>query len=65
MEREHVREVCRDFGDRIIFNQYNADTPEILRKYQIYRGIFINGKEIGWGNGAPKEGIRLAIEKAL
>jgi len=64
-EREHVREVCRDFGDRIIFNQYNADNPEILGKYQIYRGIFINGREIGWGYEAPKEGVYQAIEKAL
>lgn len=65
LEREHVREVCRDFGDRIKFNQYNADNPEILRKHQISRGIFINGKEIGWGYEAPKNGVYQAIEKEL
>lgn len=64
-ERERVREVCSEFGDSIMLNEYDADDPEILRKYQIYRGIFINGKEIGWGNEAPKEGIYEAIEKEL
>lgn len=26
---------------------------------------FVNGKEIGWGYEAPKDGIREAIEKAM
>lgn len=64
-ERERVRAVCQDFGERVILNEYDADDPEVLRKHQIYRGIFINGREIGWGNEAPKVGIAQAIEKAL
>jgi len=64
-ERDRVREVCSEFGDRIVLNQYNADDPEVLRTYQIYRGIFINGREIGWGNDAPKTGIRQAIQDAM
>jgi len=65
IEKERVREVCRALADSVVLNEYNADDPKTLSKYQIYRGIFINGREIGWGNEAPKEGIRQAIEKAL
>ena len=63
IEKERVREVCRGLGDSVVRNEYNADDPETLRKYQIYRGIFINGREVGWGNEAPKAGIRQAIEE--
>ncbi len=38
---------------------------DMLLRYQIPRAIFINGKEIGWGYEAPKEGVRDAITEAL
>lgn len=64
-EAERVRKVCAEFGDKVVLNQYNADDPEILKKYQVYRAIYVNGSEIGWGYEAPWEGIREAISKAL
>nr|MBN2278493.1 GNAT family N-acetyltransferase [candidate division Zixibacteria bacterium] len=64
-EAERVREVAAEFADKVIFNEYSADDPEILRKYQTPRAIFINGKEISWGYEAPREGIREAITEAL
>ena len=64
-EAQRVREVAAEFGDSVIFNEYCADDPDILRQYQIPRGIYINGAQIGWGYEAPKEGIRKAISQAL
>jgi L-amino acid N-acyltransferase YncA len=64
-EAQRVREVAAEFGDAVVLNEYPADDPKILKSYQLPRGIFINGKEIGWGYEAPKDGIRKAISEAL
>jgi len=65
IEAQRVREVAAEFGDSAVLNKYPAEDPRILSRYQNPRGIYINGKEIGWGYEAPKEGIREAIEGAL
>ncbi|HEX7401861.1 MAG TPA: hypothetical protein VF369_06760 [candidate division Zixibacteria bacterium] len=65
IESQRVREVAAEFGDKVVLNEYRADEPEVLKCYQLPRGIFVNGKEIGWGYEAPKDGIREAINKAL
>jgi predicted N-acetyltransferase YhbS len=65
IESQRVREVAVEFGDKVVLNEYRADEPDILRCYQLPRGIFVNGKEISWGYEAPKEGIRETITKAL
>jgi len=65
IEAERVREVCSEFGDRVILNEYQAEDRATLLAHQIPRAIFVNGKEISWGYEAPKEGIRAAINKAL
>jgi len=64
-DREIVRSVCRRFGDQVILNEYNADNPEILRKNQIHRGLFINGREIEWGGRVNKKLIYETIETEL
>ncbi|MFX0097467.1 MAG: GNAT family N-acetyltransferase [Candidatus Hodarchaeota archaeon] len=65
MEAQRVREVVKEFGDKAILNEYPAENRGILLQYQIFRAIFVNGKEIGWGYEAPREGIRKAIKEAL
>jgi len=65
IEAQRVREVAAEFGEPVVVHEYCADKRPILSRYQIPRGIFINGKEIWWGYEAPKEGIREAISKAL
>jgi len=65
IEAQNVRDVVAEFGDRVILQEYDAGDPATVRKYQLERGIYINGREIFWGYEAPKEGIREAIEKAL
>ncbi|MBN2381072.1 GNAT family N-acetyltransferase [candidate division WOR-3 bacterium] len=64
-EAERVRKVCAEFGDKVVLNQYDADDPEILKKYQVWRAIYVNGSEIHWGYEAPWEGIREAINKVM
>ena len=65
IEAERVREVVAEFPDSVVLREYGTDDPATLRCYQTPRAIFINGKPIGWGYEAPKEGIREAISQAL
>jgi GNAT superfamily N-acetyltransferase len=65
VEAQRVRQVAAEFGDRVVLREYCADNPEVLRKYQTPRAIYVNGREIGWGYAAPKDGIRAAIRDAL
>jgi len=65
MEARNVRDVCLEFGDQVVLREFQAEDRSVLIQYQISRGIFINGKEIGWGYEAPKEGLRQAIQQAL
>jgi len=65
IEAQRVREVAVEFGDRVALNEYCADDRAVLSRHQISGGIFINGREIGWGYEAPKDGVREAIVQAL
>jgi GNAT superfamily N-acetyltransferase len=65
IEAQRVREVAAEFGDSVALTEYCADDRPVLLRYQIPRGIFVNGHEIGWGYEAPKDGIREAIAQAL
>ncbi len=65
IERERVREVAAEFGDKVVLNEYDCNNTETIKEYGIFRGIFVNGKEYYWGYDAPREGIREAINKEL
>lgn len=65
IEAQRVREVVAEFGDDVILHEYQAEERDTLMTYQIPRAIYVNGKEIGWGYEAPREGIRSAIAEAL
>ncbi|HHY97157.1 MAG TPA: GNAT family N-acetyltransferase [Firmicutes bacterium] len=65
IEAHRVREVAAEFGDRVVLREFCADDRETLLRYQMDRGIFVQGEEIGWGYEAPREGIREAIVSAL
>ena len=65
IEAQRVREVAGEFGNSVVLNEYCADDREVFVRYQRPRGIFVNGKEIGWGYEAPKDGIREAIAEAI
>jgi len=63
-EAQRVREVAREFGDSVILREYCSDDPGIRSTYGIFRAIFVNGKEVGWGYEAPKDGLRKEIQEA-
>lgn len=65
IEAQRVREVCDEYGDRVLLREYRAENRDVLLQHQIARAIYVNGSEIGWGYEAPKEGIREAINRAL
>ncbi len=65
IEAQRVREVVGELGKPVVLNEYCGDDQAILSSYEKPRGIFINGREIGWGYEAPREGIREAISQAL
>ncbi|MGD9142138.1 MAG: GNAT family N-acetyltransferase [bacterium] len=65
VEAERVREVAGEYGESVIVNEHAADNRETLMRYEIPRAIYVNGKEIGWGYEAPRDGIREAISEAL
>lgn len=65
IEAQRVRDVCAEFGDRVVLNEFCADDRGVLLECGIERGIYVNGDEIGWGYEAPKDGIREAIARAL
>jgi GNAT superfamily N-acetyltransferase len=65
IEAQPVREAAAEFGDAVVLHEYPADDRDVLLKHQTPRAIFVNGREIGWGYEAPKDGIRAAIQEAL
>jgi GNAT superfamily N-acetyltransferase len=65
IEAQRVREVAGEFGDSVALTEYCADDRSILLRYQIPRGIFMNGRELDWGHEAPKDKLREAISQAL
>ena len=64
-EAQRVREVAAEFGDSVELHEYCSDNLAIRSQYQIYRAIFIDGKEVGWGYEAPRDGLRKAIREAM
>jgi GNAT superfamily N-acetyltransferase len=64
VEAQRVREVAGEFGGSVVLREYCADDPKVRDEYGLCRGIFINGKAVGWGAEAPKDNVRTEVEKA-
>jgi GNAT superfamily N-acetyltransferase len=64
-EAQRVREVAAEFGDAVLLREHCADDPAVRARYGIYRAIYIDGQEIGWGYEAPRDGLRAAIREAM
>ena len=65
VEIHRVREVCAEYGDKVILNEFDCGNKDILEKYQTSRALFINGKPKGWGYEAPRDALRKEIDLAL
>ena len=59
-----MREVAGEFGGPVVLREYCSDNKKVRDEYGIYRRIFINGQEVGWGPEAPKDALRAEVEKA-
>jgi len=65
VEIDNVREVCQEFGDKVVLREFDAGDIDFLKKYEICRGLFFNGMSKCWGYEAPKEEVRKVIEDLL
>jgi hypothetical protein len=65
VEIMRVREVCAEYGDKLVLNEYNCGDRDVLEQYQTARALFINGEPKGWGYEAPRDGLRQVIDSAL
>ena len=65
VEIMRIREVCAEYGNKVMLNEYNCGDKDVLERYQTERALFINGEPKGWGYEAPRDGLRQEIESAL
>jgi GNAT superfamily N-acetyltransferase len=65
VERANMREVCHEYKDKVVLQEFNAGAINFLKKYEISRGLFFNGTSKCWGYEAPKEEVRKVIEDLL
>ena len=63
-EAQRAREVAWEFGDSVLLREYCSDDADIRSAHGILRAIFVNGKEVGWGYEAPRDGLREKIREA-
>jgi len=65
VEIMRIREVCAEYGDKVMLNEYNCGDKDVLEQCQTERALFINGQPKGWGYEAPRDGLRKEIDSAL
>lgn len=65
LEIHRVREVCAEYGDRVILNEFNCGNKNVLERYQTSRALFINGAPKDWGYAAPRDELRNEIDRAF
>jgi GNAT superfamily N-acetyltransferase len=65
VEIQRVREVCTEYGEAVVLNEFNCGDRDILERYQTSRALFVNGAPKGWGYAAPRDELRKEIYKAL
>lgn len=65
IEAQRVREVAAEFGGVVVLEEHCSEDMTTHCGLAICRAIFVNGREVGWGHEAPKEGLRKAITEAL
>jgi GNAT superfamily N-acetyltransferase len=65
IEAQRVRDVVNEFSGRVVLREHCSDHPAVRRACNTFREIYINGKKVGWGYEAPKDGLREAIQQAI
>ena len=64
-EIHRVREICTEYGDKVILKEFDCGNKDILERYQTSRALFINGEHKDWGYEAPRDELRKEIVRAL
>jgi GNAT superfamily N-acetyltransferase len=64
-EIHRVRELCAEFGEEVILNEFNCGDRRVLEKHQTWRALFFNGVSRCWGYAAPREELRKVISQEL
>ena len=65
IQLDRVKRVVNEFSPHVLLNLYNSDDREILLKYQIPQGVFVNGMKIGTLYGVREYEIRKTIIEEL
>jgi N-acetylglutamate synthase-like GNAT family acetyltransferase len=65
IELQRVRSVIKEFGDKVVYNEFNSDNRNTCEKFGISRAIYINGKPLDLKGEIPKEELRKQISNAL
>ena len=65
LEIHRVREVCAEYGDKAILNEFDCGNKKILERYQVSRALFFNGRYKNWGYAAPRDELRKIIDQDL
>jgi thiol-disulfide isomerase/thioredoxin len=65
IEIQRVREVCTEYGDKVILNEYNCGNKNIIEKYQTQRALFFNGQYKDWGYAAPQDELKETLNQVI
>lgn len=65
IEAQRVREVVAEFGGDVVLEEHCSEDMATHCGLTVYRAIFVNGREVGWGHEAPKDGLRKAVSEAV
>ncbi|MCK4477725.1 GNAT family N-acetyltransferase [Candidatus Bathyarchaeota archaeon] len=62
---ERVKKIAREFGDRVVVNDFDTNKRENILKYGIVGAIIVNGEYLGAGPPLSEEEIRKAFQERL
>lgn len=65
MTFERAKRACAEFGDKVIFLEYDTSDRETLMEWGITDAVFVNGKPVSYGPPPAYEKIKKVIAKEI
>ena len=62
---ERAKRACTEFGDQVIFQEYDTSNRDTLLEWGIVDAVYVNGKPVSYGPPPPYEKIKGIIQKAI
>jgi GNAT superfamily N-acetyltransferase len=62
---ERAKRACKEFGDTVIFQEYDTSDRDTFLHWGITDGVFVNGKSVSYGPPPPYEKILKLIKKEV